>query len=89
MLERPVTVAIAEGLHARPAALFAQLAASQPVAVQITRPGGDPVPAASVLGVMALGAKAGDRVTLFAEEDDAASASLETLAQFLQQQEIA
>ncbi|QAY63606.1 HPr family phosphocarrier protein [Xylanimonas allomyrinae] len=89
MLERPVTVAILEGLHARPAALFAQLAASQPVQVSIVRPGGDPVPAASVLGVMSLGAKVGDTVTLFAADEASAQESLDTLAEFLLQREIA
>lgn len=82
MLERRVTVAIAEGLHARPAALFAKLSAEQPVAASIRKPGGEPAPASSILSLLALGVRAGDEVVLAAEGDEA-DASLETLAQYL------
>ena len=82
MPERRVTVAIAEGLHARPAALFAQLAAAQPVRVTIRKDGGTPAAAASILAVMALGAKAGDEVVLAADGADA-DASLDRLGDYL------
>ena len=82
MPERRVTVAIADGLHARPAALFAQLAAAQPVPVTICREGGRPASAASILAVMALDAKAGDDVVL-AAEGDGADASLDVLGRYL------
>ena len=82
MPERRVIVAIAEGLHARPAALFVQLAAAQPVPVTICKDGGRPASAASILAVMALGAKAGDDVVL-AAEGDGADASLDALGQYL------
>jgi len=84
-MERPVVVAIAEGLHARPAALFVKEAAAQPAAVTIARPGGDPVEAASILGVMTLGVGAGDEVVLATAEDgDGAAAALDALASFLE-----
>lgn len=82
MLERRVVVAIEEGLHARPAALFVKLAAEQPAAVTIRTPDGSPVPASSILSVMTLGARLGDEVVL-ATEDDGAGSSLDALASYL------
>ena len=87
---RAVVVAISEGLHARPAALFVKTASSQPAPVRIAKPGGDPVEAASILGVMTLGVAAGDEVVLSTETDgDDASASIDALATFLEQSEVA
>jgi len=80
--ERRVTVAIAEGLHARPAALFVKLAGEQPAEVTVRKDGEDPVDANSILGVMTLGAAAGDEVVLSAE-GDGAEASLDALEQYL------
>ncbi|WP_166844830.1 HPr family phosphocarrier protein [Isoptericola sp. BMS4] len=90
-MERTVVVAITEGLHARPAALFAQAAGRQPAPVKIAKTGGgDPVDAASVLGIMTLGASAGDEVVLRTEADgDDATASLDALADFLSQEVVA
>ncbi|WP_407319424.1 HPr family phosphocarrier protein [Isoptericola halotolerans] len=90
-MERHAVVAIPEGLHARPAALFARLAADQPVAVRISRDGSPPVDAASILAVMTLGADAGTRVTLAVEvpdgapqaETDRARSALDALEAFL------
>jgi phosphocarrier protein HPr len=82
MPERRVTIAIAEGLHARPAALFAKLAAEQSTPATIRKPHGEPVPAASILSLMALGASAGDEVVLTAE-GDGAETTLATLGQYL------
>lgn len=86
-MERTVVVAITEGLHARPAALFAQAAGRQPVPVRIAKPGGTPVDAASILGLMTLGADAGDEVVLSTEGDGAdATAALDALSDFLAQE---
>ena len=82
MPERRVTVAIAEGLHARPAALFVKLASEQPADVTVSKNGEDPVDANSILGVMTLGAAAGDELVLSAE-GDGAEASLDALEQYL------
>lgn len=82
MPERRVTVAIAEGLHARPAALFVKLAGEQPATVTVRKDGSDPVAANSILAVMTLGAGPGDEVVLSAE-GDGADASLDALEQFL------
>lgn len=62
--ERKVTVGWPDGLHARPAALFVRAAAACGVPVTIAKPGQDPVNAASLLRVMALGVQGGDEVVL-------------------------
>lgn len=67
MASRTVVVMIPEGLHARPAAMLVKLANEQPVDVTIRRPDGAPVPATSILSVMALGVQAGDEVLLEAD----------------------
>ncbi|MGF0115229.1 HPr family phosphocarrier protein [Promicromonospora sp. Marseille-Q5078] len=89
-MERTVVVAITEGLHARPAALFAQKAGQQPVPVKIAKAGGDAVDAASILGIMTLGAGAGDEVVLRTDDDgDDATAALDALVEFLSQEAVA
>jgi phosphocarrier protein len=82
MAERRVTVASKVGLHARPAALLAKAAADQPVAVTIRKDGGEAVDAASVLGLMTLGAMHGDEVVLSAE-GDGADAALDAVAELI------
>lgn len=71
MSERSVTIASRVGLHARPAAIFVQTVSSTGIAVQIGRPGDEFVDAASILGVMALGAKHGEQVVLSADGETA------------------
>lgn len=84
-MERTVTVAITEGLHARPAALFVGEAGKQPVAVTLTKVGADTVDAASIIGVMTLGVTAGDQVVLATEDESAeAVAALDSLGAFLE-----
>lgn len=82
MPERHVTIASRVGLHARPAALFAKAAADVPVSVTIRKDGGDPVAAASILGLMTLGAEHGDEVVLAADGSGADDA-LDHLAALL------
>ena len=79
MPERRVVVGSKVGLHARPAAMFVQAAAKQPVKVTIAKVGGDPVDARSILSVLALDARGGDEVVLAADGDGAEQA-LEELA---------
>ncbi|MFR9795960.1 HPr family phosphocarrier protein [Streptomyces sp. MS06] len=79
MPQRTVVVGSRSGLHARPAAVFVQAAARQPVRVTVARDGGTPVDARSLLSVLALGAKHGDPLVLSAEGDGAETA-LEELA---------
>ncbi len=82
MAERSVVVGSTVGLHARPAALFTQAAARQPVAVTIGRPGSDPVDARSILMVLTLGVAHGDTVVI-AADGDGADAVLDELARLL------
>jgi phosphocarrier protein HPr len=82
MLERKVAVASSGGLHARPAQLFVQAAGEQPARVLISVGDRPPVPAASILSVLSLGAVHGTEVTLSAE-GDRAEESLAALADLL------
>ena len=79
MPERRVKVGSKVGLHARPAAMFVQAAAKQPVKVTIAKTGGNPVDARSILSVLALDARGGDEVVL-AAEGDGADQALDDLA---------
>lgn len=82
MAERTVAVASTVGLHARPAALFVQAVARQPMEITIGRPGGEPVDAASILQVMTLGVGHGEEVTLRAD-GPGAEVALSALAELL------
>lgn len=82
MPTRNVTIASRVGLHARPASLFVQAAVATGLSVTIAKEGGSPVDARSILGIMALGAKQGDTITL-AAEGDGADAALDSLAELL------
>lgn len=88
MYQRRTLVASSVGLHARPAGLVAKTAAGQPAKVKIAKitagVAGDPVDAASVLGLMTLGAAFGDEVELTAEGDDAQT-SVDALAELIAQ----
>jgi len=81
---RTVRIGSAHGLHARPAKLFAQAAKDAGIPVTIAKGDGNPVNAASILAVIALGIEQGDEVTLSADGDradevaDALSALLTT-----------
>jgi phosphocarrier protein HPr len=69
--EITVTLPPGVGLHARPAALFVGAAAKSSCDVTIGRPGEPGVNAKSILGVMGLGAKAGEDMVVTAEGDGA------------------
>ncbi|GAA2795239.1 HPr family phosphocarrier protein [Kitasatospora sp. CM 4170] len=82
MAERRVTIGWAEGLHARPAAVFVKAVAATGVPITIAKPGGTPVNAASLLGLLALGAKGGEEVVL-ASDADGADQALDRLAKLV------
>ena len=82
MFERRVTVALAEGLHARPAALFVKLAGEQPAKVTIRKEGGDQVATNSIFAIMTLGGAKGDVVVL-AADGEGAGVSLDALEGYL------
>ncbi|BDV30002.1 HPr family phosphocarrier protein [Microbacterium terricola] len=79
---RTVRIGSANGLHARPAKLFAQAAKDSGIPVTIAKDAGAPVNAASILGVIALGIERGDYVTLTAD-GDSAEATLDVLSELL------
>jgi len=70
MPTRTAVIASESGLHARPAKVFAQAAKEAGIPVKVTR-GEKTVNAASILGVMSLGARQGEEVTVMVEGDDA------------------
>ncbi|GIG22095.1 phosphotransferase [Cellulomonas chitinilytica] len=83
-MQRSVVVAIQDGLHARPAALFVAEAARQPAPVTIAKNGSGPASTRSILSVITLGIGAGDEVVLETPaDDDSALASLDALEDFL------
>jgi phosphocarrier protein HPr len=83
MAQRTAVIGSSVGLHARPAALFVQAAARQPVKVKIAKPGGDPVDARSILSVLGLDARNGEEVLLTADGEGDESA-LDELAALLE-----
>ncbi|WP_156366643.1 HPr family phosphocarrier protein [Microbacterium sp. No. 7] len=70
-VSRTVRVGSSHGLHARPAKLFAQAAKDAGIPVTVAKGAGEPANAASILGVIALGAEKGDYLTLTADGDGA------------------
>ncbi len=83
MAERTVKIASASGLHARPAAIFAEAAGEyDDLDITIEKAGEEPVDAASILALMGLGAGHGEEVVLRAEGDGADKA-LDELAALL------
>ncbi|WNM25162.1 HPr family phosphocarrier protein [Demequina capsici] len=82
MSTRTVEIGSSVGLHARPAALFVQAVNDTGLTITICKPGGAPVPANSMLGVMALGAKNGETVEL-SSDDAGADAALDSLVELL------
>ncbi|MBV9024394.1 MAG: HPr family phosphocarrier protein [Streptomycetaceae bacterium] len=69
MAERRVTVGWPEGLHARPASIFVCAATAAGVPVTVAKADGNPVNAASMLAVLALGAKGGEEIVLASEPE--------------------
>ncbi|RAX45965.1 HPr family phosphocarrier protein [Arthrobacter sp. AQ5-05] len=86
MSERLATIASASGLHARPAALFAEAAGALDIEVTIAPKGApedEALDASSILSLMTLGAAKGDEVVLRAS-GDGAEAALDSLVALLE-----
>jgi phosphocarrier protein HPr len=79
-ISRTAVVGSSVGLHARPATLIAQRAATLDAQVRIGREGKAPVDARSALLLMTLGASQGDEVLVEAEGPDAEGALAEIVA---------
>ncbi|WP_369045238.1 HPr family phosphocarrier protein [Sinomonas sp. P10A9] len=70
MAERTATIGSRVGLHARPAAIFAEAAGQAGLEVTIAKPGEpaeDAMDASSILSLMSLGAEYGQQVILRAD----------------------
>ncbi|MDR8018741.1 HPr family phosphocarrier protein [Nesterenkonia aerolata] len=85
MAERTATIGSKAGLHARPAAVFAEAAGEQPVEVSIAKADSpeEKFEAGSILGLMGIGAEYGEKVVLTAE-GEGAEASLDKLVEILE-----
>lgn len=83
MPQRTVAIASQLGLHARPAALFVQAVNESGLPIMVARENQTPVDARSVLGVMSLGARHGETVTLSCEEGENADKVLDGLVEML------
>ena len=82
-IETHLTIANKVGLHARPARLLVQTAATFQARIQI-QCGEKTVSAKSILGVLTLGAMYGDTIKLHAEGEDAEQA-ITALSELVQQ----
>ena len=78
MKEFNYTITDPEGIHARPAGLFVKQAAGFPCSVTIVKDGKE-ADAKRILGVMGLGVKQGQEITIRCDGDqeDAAAEALE------------
>jgi len=86
MFERKATIASRVGLHARPAAIFAEAAGKATIEVTIALDGesaDDAMDASSILSLMSLGAANGDVVVLRADGPGAAE-TLDALVAILE-----
>ncbi|GGG41930.1 phosphotransferase [Kocuria dechangensis] len=86
MAERTATIASSVGLHARPAAIFAEAAGEYDLEITIAaegEPEDEAMDASSVLSLMSLGAAQGDKVVLRADGQGADEA-LDALVRILE-----
>lgn len=81
MIARTAVIGASVGLHARPAALFAQAVDDKGIDVTMEF-NGEEADASSALEIMTLGVKGGDTVTI-STDDDSADAAMDELAQML------
>jgi len=75
-IKKKLVVRNKQGLHARPAALFVQIANKFDARITIKRDT-ERVNGKSIMGILMLGAEKGSEITIEAEGDDAALAVLE------------
>lgn len=73
VIEKSVVIKNKQGLHARPAALFVQIANKFACDIAISK-GRQKVSGKSIMGIMMLEAGAGSKVTITARGDDAEQA---------------
>lgn len=76
IIEKNVIIKNKQGLHARPAALFVQIANKFSSEITIIK-GKQKINGKSIMGIMMLAAGAGTKVTIVADGDDAEKAIVE------------
>ncbi len=69
-IEREITVTNEQGLHARPAAMFVQIAVRYEANISVTKDG-EAVNGKSIMGILMLGAEQGSVLRISADGDDA------------------
>lgn len=85
-MEREVVVVPEAGLHARPAAMFVKEAKRYSSDIVVRKDDGTEANAKSLLKLMTLGAKHGDKLTIRAEGEDE-DAAVEALAAVISREE--
>jgi phosphocarrier protein len=84
-LEKDIIILNAQGLHARPAAVFVQIAQKYNSEITVSKDG-EKVNGKSIMGILMLGAQKGSTIKLIVEGDDADKA-LQDLEEFLKKDE--
>ena len=80
-LQKDIVIQNAQGLHARPAALFVQIASKYDAHITVKKDS-EAVNGKSIMGILMLGAQKHSKVTVTADGDDAEKAMAE-LEEFL------
>ncbi len=75
-LEKEITIMNSQGLHARPAAIFVQIAVKFDSRITVKK-GDETVNGKSIMGILMLGAQYLNKITLVAEGRDAEQAMAE------------
>lgn len=76
IVRKKIIVKNKQGLHARPAAMFVQIANKFDARITVIR-GEEEVSGKSIMGILMLGAEKGSQIIIEAEGDDAHTAILE------------
>jgi len=76
LIEKEVSITSKDGLHARPAALFVQIANKYISQITVSK-GDETVSGKSIMGIMMLAAEKGSKIIIRAEGEDAKEAVLE------------
>ncbi|HLD69474.1 MAG TPA: HPr family phosphocarrier protein [Candidatus Omnitrophota bacterium] len=85
LIEKEVEVMNLQGLHARPAAIFVQIANKYDSKISV-RKDGETINGKSIMGILMLGAQHKSKITIIADGEDACEALTE-LEEFLKKNE--
>ena len=85
LIEKEIEVMNLQGLHARPAAIFVQIANKYDSKISV-RKDGETINGKSIMGILMLGAQNKSKITIIADGEDALEALTE-LEEFLKKNE--